>query len=80
MQSMGGVLHLVCEVVAPAECVVLVAYNSGNCGMKWLWKLTQAPGLQLVWPMKVNQTRYQGICSLLCCVSNLAELQSLYGC
>ena len=33
--------------------VILVAWNRDSCDLKWSWKLTQAPGLQLVWPGKV---------------------------
>ncbi len=33
--------------IAPDKAVILVAWNGDGCNLKWLWKLTQVPGLQL---------------------------------
>jgi hypothetical protein len=35
------------SIVSPAEMVVLVAWNGKKCDLKWLWRLTQAPNLQM---------------------------------
>jgi hypothetical protein len=32
------------QEVDPSETVILVAWNGESCNLKWLWKLTQAPG------------------------------------
>ena len=42
------------DQVARDETVVLVAYNGNSCDLKWLWKLTQAPGSQLEWPRQIQ--------------------------
>ena len=40
------------------SAVVLVAWNGAKCGMKWLWKLTQAPRSPLCLPNKLRAAIY----------------------
>ena len=40
--------------VAPDESCILIAWNGEGCDLKWLWKLTQAPGSRFVWPGQVK--------------------------
>ena len=42
------------SVVGDDKVAVLVAYNGETCDMKWLWKLTQAPGSVYDMPSKIK--------------------------
>ncbi len=38
------------SILSQAEMDVLVAWNGEKCGLKWLWRLTQAPNLRYSLP------------------------------
>ena len=40
--------------VNTSETVVLVAWNGETCDLKWLWKITQAPGSRCSLPQQIK--------------------------
>ena len=36
------------------EHAVVIAYNGETCDLKWIWRLTQAPGFPYVMPRKLK--------------------------
>ncbi len=42
-----------CEVKA-TETVILVVWNSESCNLKWLWKITEAPGSRCFLPPQIK--------------------------